>query len=161
MFVLWLLGMVMYAKEVETKEEIEITWDKNKKIIKKKHYIIYITGHSLAVTKGRGRAFLLATMSIILGYFHSEKRKMKPEGLPGCSIPCLLIGYTQQCKTLVTALRSKLIWFQVKIFQGLYPFLSKKFKDFSHISPFSGTPLTIQCKKRLESTSFLVLPQHK
>ena len=48
LFVLLLLGMVMYAKEVETKVEIiKITWDK--KII----IIIttpYITGHSLAVT---------------------------------------------------------------------------------------------------------------
>ena len=47
MFVLLLLGKVMYAKEVETKVEIlKITWDKKIIIITTS----YITGHSLAVT---------------------------------------------------------------------------------------------------------------
>ena len=75
MFVLLLLGMVMYAKEVETKEEIKITWE-----IKKNHYVIYITGHSLAVTKGRGQGFPPATMSIILGYFHREQKENETKG---------------------------------------------------------------------------------
>ena len=41
-----------------------------------------------------------------------------------------------------------------------YPFLNKNFKDFQgHISHFSRTPFS--AKKRFESMSFLVLPQHE
>ena len=66
----------MYAKEVETREEIKITWEIKIKKNKKKH----TTSYSLAVTKGHGQGFPPATTSIILAYFHREQKENGTKG---------------------------------------------------------------------------------
>ena len=69
----------MLRKLKQKKKKKYLRNNKTKKQ-KKNHYIIYNTGHSLAVTKGRGRGFPPATMSIILGYFHREQKENETRG---------------------------------------------------------------------------------
>ena len=60
-----------------------------------------ISGLSL---RARGRGFSLATISVALGYFFGNRRKMEPKEIPSCLIPHLLAVFTQQLEVLVTSL---------------------------------------------------------
>ena len=57
------------------------------------------------------------------------------------------------------------LWNQILSHAGLVPFFEKKnqrlFKDFQGLGHFPFFNDSIQCKKSLESMSFLVLPQHE
>ena len=93
----------------------------------------------------------------VSGYKPQSKRR----SIAGCrlllrTLVLLGVGYNKEALVCTVFTANKP--------QGSYPFLNKKFKDFSqdfegHISYFSRTPFN--AKKSLESTSFLVLPQHE
>ena len=86
------------------------------------------------------------------------RRKIEPKEILSCFIPRLLVVFTWQLEILVTSLENNIP------VPGFVPFFEQKlqglFKDFQgHISHFSRTPFS--AKKRFESMSFLVLPQHE
>ena len=61
--------------------------------------------NSRALTKSRGgRGFPPASMRVRPGYFCRELKENGTKRTPSCTIPLLLIAYTQKLEILVTAL---------------------------------------------------------
>ena len=60
-----------------------------------------IAGLSL---RAGGRGFPPASMRVRPGYFHRELKENGTKRTPSCTIPLLLIAYTQKLEILVTAL---------------------------------------------------------
>ena len=63
-----------------------------------------IAGLSLRAGGGGGGGFPPATMSLRPGYFQRELKENGTKRTPSCTIPLLLIAYTQKLEILVTAL---------------------------------------------------------
>ena len=60
--------------------------------------------NSRALLRAGGRGFPPASMRVRPGYFHRELKENGTKRTPSCTIPLLLIAYTQKLEILVTAL---------------------------------------------------------